>query len=273
MGKMGIAKRRIEQRKKAFDIVHGLMNNPDNVLVIHYSCESFYDRIDGSSPRITSIAVRDLASGQTKSFSIHQMAEREKINYDQIEKNYNHLEKIMLGEFYDYVRGRAKNTWVHWNMRDINFGFAALAHRCRVLGSDPAEISDSKLVDLARLLKDIYGVDYIGHPHLEKLVEKNEITKRDFLSGAEESQAFENMEYVKLHQSTLRKVHIIINILKRVDNKTLKTNAKRKDIYGNNFVAIGEFIKDSWVISIITFFGTIFGIIMFIVWIIEQLNP
>jgi len=38
--------------------------------VIHYSCESFYDRPNGASPRITSIAVRKLDSGQTLSFSI-----------------------------------------------------------------------------------------------------------------------------------------------------------------------------------------------------------
>lgn len=67
----------MKQRQKALNKVTELINNSENVVIIYYSCESFYNRSDGSSPRITSIAVRNLASGQTTSFSIHQMAERE----------------------------------------------------------------------------------------------------------------------------------------------------------------------------------------------------
>ncbi|HUF19319.1 MAG TPA: hypothetical protein VMP00_01065, partial [Burkholderiales bacterium] len=52
-----------------------LLEQGDTALVIHYSCESFYDKTDGKTPRITFIAVRNLRSGQTDSFSIHQMAE------------------------------------------------------------------------------------------------------------------------------------------------------------------------------------------------------
>ena len=84
---MGNAIHRLQQRKKALNTVSELMTHPEMVVVIHYSCESFYDRPDGSSPRITSIAVRNLASGQTTSFSIHQMAERQKVSRDEIEQN------------------------------------------------------------------------------------------------------------------------------------------------------------------------------------------
>jgi hypothetical protein len=64
-----------------------------NTWVIHYSCESFYDRPNGASPRITSIAVRRLDSGQTLSFSIHQVAEERGIPFDQIEAHYDDLER------------------------------------------------------------------------------------------------------------------------------------------------------------------------------------
>ena len=265
MWKMGNAIRWIKQRNKALNVVSELMNNPDHVNVIHYSCESFYDRADGSSPRITSIAVQNLANDQTKSFSIHQIAEREKVNHDEIEANYDRLEKKMLDEFFIFAQTRVTHTWLHWNMRDINYGFAAIAHRYSVLGSCPIEFHESKLVDLSRLVKAIYGVNYIDHPHIEKLVEKNTITNRDFLIGADEAKAFIEKEYVKLHQSTLRKVRIFKNVLERIDNKSLKTNATLKDIYGCYLVAIGEIIKDSWIISIITFLSTIAGIIVLIV--------
>ena len=54
--------------------------------------------------------------------------------------------------------------YMHWNMRDINYGFPAIEHRYRVLGGNPVIIDDDKKLDLARLLIDIYGVGYAGHP-------------------------------------------------------------------------------------------------------------
>ncbi len=112
------------------------MNHPEYTIVIHYSCESFYDRADGSSPRITSIAVYNIGSGQTNSFSIHQKAEIKKYSRNDIEKHYEELEKLMLDDFYDFVKLHEKYNWLHWNMRDINYGFQAIAHRYKVLGGD-----------------------------------------------------------------------------------------------------------------------------------------
>jgi hypothetical protein len=258
---MGNAIRRIQKRTKALNTVSELMTHPETVVVIHYSCQSFYDRPDGSSPRITSIAVRNLATGQTASFSIHQLAERQKVSRDELGHNYDQLEKLMLDEFYEYVHGHSTHKWLHWNMRDINYGFQAIAHRYRVLGGEPNEIHESNLVDLARLIAAIYGVGYIGHPRLEKLVEKNKISDKDFLTGANEAIAFENQEYVKLHQSTLRKVDILANILERADNKSLKTNSTWKDLYGNYPEAIGEFLQENWVISLIAFVSAVAGLI------------
>ncbi len=95
---MGSANRKIQRRKKAVSVLTELLNRPDQVIVIHYSCEGFYDRApDDTSPRITSIAVRNLESGQANSFSIHQMGEIKGYSVDEIEENYNELEKIMLG--------------------------------------------------------------------------------------------------------------------------------------------------------------------------------
>ena len=262
---MNNAFHRIKQRNKALNHVTKYMSNPEHVNIIHYSCESFYNRDDGSSPRITSIAIYNLDNGQTKSFSIHQMAEREKVSINEIEQKFDHLEKKMLDEFFDFVSARLTHTWLHWNMRDINYGFAAIAHRYSVLGGIPINFNEEKLVDLTLLIKAIYGEKYIDHPHMKMLVEKNLITNRDFLEGKEEAKAFEEKEYVKLHQSTLRKVRVLKTILERIDNRTLKTNAKWVDIYGCYPVAIGEFIKDSWIVSIITFIGTIIGILVFII--------
>ena len=135
----------------------------------------------------------------------------------------------MLDEFYDYVRTHVEYKWMHWNMRNIHFGFQAIAHRYSVLGGEPQEFHEANLVDLPRILYAIYGPRYIGHPRFQLLVELNKISNLDFLSGAEEAEAFENGEYVRLHYSTLRKVDCIANIALRADNETLKTNATWKD--------------------------------------------
>lgn len=85
---MGEATKRIRRRSAAKAQIAGIIDNAANVVVIHYSCEKFYDRANGSSARITSIAVRNLGTGQTTSFSIHQMAERDK-KLDTAEINQN----------------------------------------------------------------------------------------------------------------------------------------------------------------------------------------
>jgi hypothetical protein len=103
-----------------------------NVWVIHYSCESFYDRTDGRLPRITSIAVRKLDCAQTISFSIHQIAERRRFPFDQIEQHYDDLEREMLADFFAHLGSHRGMKYLHWNMRDANYGFQAIEHRCQV---------------------------------------------------------------------------------------------------------------------------------------------
>ncbi len=53
------------KQKAGLATLDGLFADTANVQAIHYSCESFYDRPEGQSPRITSIAIRLLDSGQT----------------------------------------------------------------------------------------------------------------------------------------------------------------------------------------------------------------
>jgi hypothetical protein len=176
-----------------------------NVWVIHYSCESFYDRPNGQSPRITSIAVRKLDSAQTRSYSIHQVAERQKVPFSEIEAHYDTLERQMLDAFYDHLRSFQGTSYLHWNMRDINYGFAAIEHRYRVLGGEPFILEDARKIDLSRLLIEIYGLGYIGHPRLENLLVMNSILPLNFLTGGQEAAAFEERNFVGLHQSTLKK--------------------------------------------------------------------
>jgi hypothetical protein len=233
-----------------------------NVWVIHYSCESFYDRPNGASPRITSIAVRKLDSGQTRSFSIHQVAEEQGVPFDQIEGHYDTLERQMLDAFYGHVGGHKGMKYMHWNMRDINYGFAAIEHRYRVLGGVPVLVDDDKKIDLARVLIDIYGVDYTGHPRLETLLAKNSIKPLDFLAGRQEAEAFENRNFVGLHQSTLRKVDVIANVAGRAHDRHLKTNTTWWEMHGGRFRSAFNWLAENKTIAFLASVASIVGLVI-----------
>jgi len=262
---MGQAQRKIQRRKKELQRLAKLMSQPENVVIIHYSCESFYNRPHGASPRITSIAVQNLESAQTASFAMHQAAEKNGYPLDKIEPHYDELEKQMLDEFYDYVSTHSGRIWLHWNMRNINYGFQAIAHRHGVLQGEPVKIDESNLVDLSRL-DAIYGIDYIEHPYLQRLMEKNNITDKDFLSGADEAKAFEEKEYGKLHFSTLRKVRVLASFARRADERILQTNSTWKDIYGSYPQFLNEWVQEHWITSLI---GAILALLGFLITLVQ----
>ncbi|MCZ7593680.1 MAG: hypothetical protein M5U16_01285 [Hyphomicrobium sp.] len=220
------------RQKQAWKVLDQLFIERENTFVIHYSCETFYERPEGRSPRITSIAIRRLGSGQTVSFSIHQVAERSSIPFKDITAKYDELEKEMLDEFYKFAGSHRGSNFLHWNMRDINYGFAAIDHRYRVLEGEPAPIEESKKFDLSRLFIDIYGVGYADHPRLSSLLELNAIKPLDFLSGKEEAEAFERQDYAALHRSTLRKVDVLANLASRAHDRALKTRTTWWEMHG-----------------------------------------
>lgn len=248
---MGRTLRRIKTHRKAKNLINSFYDNDSHCLIIHYSCESFYDIKDGKTPRITSIAVRYLTTAQTKSFSIHKVAELKQIPIDQISEKYDQLEKEMLKEFFKFVKEHKDYKWIHWNMRDINYGFEALKYRATILGATIYDIKDENKYDLARLLIDKYGKGYSSHPRLPSILEMNRISSKHWLNGDEEAKAFDEKEYVKLHQSTLAKVDVFENILKLTAEESLKTKAKLKEIYGISPQGLFELAKDNWIYSLI----------------------
>lgn len=255
MGKQLTTLRRRRDAKRELDAID---ERRELALLIHYSCESFYDIKDGRTPRITSIAVRNFASGQTISFSIHKSAEQNGVSPQGITAQYDHLEREMLTEFFEYLTTVPVQRFVHWNMRDINFGFQAIEHRYKVLGGVPILIEDRRKFDLARGLIALFGVGYAPHGEygrMHSIMAINSITAKDALTGAEEAKAFEDGEFVKLHQSTLRKVDVMANLLERTLDGSLKTNATWFEQHGFHPEAAVEFVKEHWVWSLIVMVG------------------
>lgn len=238
---------RCSKYKKAKSIIEQISNEEYKYVIIHYSCESFYNVKDGKTPRITSIAVKELETGQVKSFSIHECGELENIPFNEICNKYDELERKMLQKFFDYAGflNGLKKIWIHWNMRDNNYGFEALKDRFHVLTGEDINISFQN-IDLSAFLIDYYGEEYVSHPRLENIMKENNISDKDFLNGDCEATAFEQKEYVKLHQSTLKKVEVIFYILDKVLDNTLKTEATLKSRYGFSIQCYYEVLQSKW---------------------------
>ena len=231
-------------------MLKALFENADKVYVIHYSCESFYGENRTGSPRITSLAVRSLSTGQTESFSIHHEMELEHVEFSKIENRYNELERQMLDRFFGYLKRQSDAEYLHWNMRDANYGFQAIEHRYKALGGDPFRIDSSKKFDLARLFKGIYGPEYVQHPRMINLLKKNNIRSKDLLTGKQEAEAFNRKEYIRLHQSTLRKVDIIADFAERSIGRNLRTDSNSWHTLKSIGIDFMNMIKDHWVFSI-----------------------
>lgn len=219
--------------------------NKKDYLIIHYSCESFYDKTDGYSPRITSIAIRNFATFQTELFAIHKIAEIKKIPFNEITNHYDDLEKEMLKRYFKFVDRNKSKKWLHWNMRDSNYGFKAISHRAEVLGVKSEDIDDDKKIDIASLFIQRYGKGYAKNPRIENLLKINHISPKDFLPGKDEAAAFENQEYIKLGMSTASKVDVFSNFLNlAIDNKLI-VNSTKFEIYGCTIKGFIAMIQDN----------------------------
>jgi hypothetical protein len=206
------------------DVLHKLRQQNDQLLAIHYSCQNLSDDNEDLSPRVTSIAVLHLSSSSMHSFSIHLIAERKRVSRDEIPDQYDELERVMLTEFYDFVKSHQDHLWIHWQMTNINYGFEALSHRYAVLtGFEPPRILDSKKFNLSSLITSAYGHDCVDHPRMINLMKLNGGVHRDFLSGVDEVAAFKDKEYIKLHKSTMCKVYWFKHIYYLLQDKKVKT--------------------------------------------------
>jgi len=186
-----------------------------------------YDDNEALSPRITSIAVTHYASEQTVSFSTHSIAEELHIPRESVRDRFDEVERKLLQDFYSFVRDRRDKHWVHWNMRNLTFGFEHLEHRYRVLGSNDATVIPvERRLNLNDLLSDRYGGEYASHPKMKSLMELNGGVHRHFLTGEEEVKAFQSNEFIRMHNSTLAKVGFLFHVISSLLKGTLNTASR-----------------------------------------------
>jgi len=250
---------RLTKRRNGFDQLSQIIKDKSRSFIIHYSCESFVTN-HGRTPRVTSICIVNLMTSQTNSFSIHLHAQFANLDFDNLSQmEYDMVELSMLIEFTDFVKQHPSAKWVHWNMRDSNYGFLAINNRLRILDGQPHTIPDDLKFDFPRILQLIYTDDYeVNRPkgRLLNLADRNNISTVNAMTGQEEADSFDNKEYLKLHMSTLRKVDIIQVIINKAESGELKVNASNKKIYGLTVNGILTLIKETpWLLLVVTAIG------------------
>ncbi len=214
------------RQQAARKILADLLAHPETVYAVHYACQSFYQDSQVASPRVGAISLRQLSTGQVTSFSIAQVAELNGLEPPDIPALVDRIERKLLDGYFEFIRGNKHARYLHWNMRDQQFGFAALEHRVTVLGGAPADIPESHRFDLATLVEDVYGADYVsGRGKLKSLAESNELITAGFLPGREEAAAMDAGRYRDLANSTQAKVRVVADIALKAHDRTLKTDA------------------------------------------------
>jgi hypothetical protein len=250
---MELTMSRYTDYKYAKDRLKDIEDKPEKYLIIHYSCESFFN-LEGKSPKIASISVRQFNNAQTNNFSIHQYSEI--LNTEISPETYKKIEKELLKDFFKFVDKNGEKTWIHWNMRDSSFGFNALEQRFKVLDGTPTVIDNDKKIDLGYLFKQYFGEGYIGNPHIESLMNLNKFNPKNFLNGKQEAESFDKREYVKLSLSTSSKVNLFSSFITAATNNTLKTKTSKWKMRGTNILGLYA-----------TFTSSIYG--KFVIWILN----
>ncbi len=237
---------------------NGVKSHPERYFVIHYSSQSLYDEgVDrgGLSPRITSIVVMHFSTRQTVTFAMHAVAEELGISKDQIETRYDEIEAAILERFYTFARDRREKYWVHWNMRNIVFGFEHLEHRYRALTKkEPPSIPVEVRINLNDVLRERYGDQFAADPRMLNLMLLNGARDPRFLLGNEEAEAFKSKDFIRMHSSTISKVEFFRYV-------TVQAIAGKLRTAGSGFLVRVDKLLEGRLARLASFFTSVVGVV------------
>ncbi len=229
-------KQRLARAKLDFVCEHGA-----NVFAIHYACDSLGDAL---APRITAIAVQNLANGTATSFSLYREAELAACERRQ--PSISEVERAMLDKFFGFLREHRRATFLHWKMSSTVYGFAALEDRYTLLGGAGGEIPhESQRVDLALLIEAIYGSDYAPRPHTRSLAEMNGLSLSGYIDGEREPAVFRGGDFKAVMSSSVRKAALLCEIAELARARELRTAKNLWQLNVGRVREAAEFVRDN----------------------------
>lgn len=214
--------------------VSTLEDGLSRIFIIHYSCESFLEVKQGS-PTIVSIAIKNLYSGQVQTFALCDFE----------------TEQVMLEAYFQFLESNRDKLYVHWNMTDTVYGFEAIRNRYQQLtGNIGVAIPGEQLFDLDDIVEKKYGKRYASHPKLLNLAQINHYSLLGFRSGKDEAELFKKSAFFENKLSTIRKAHVIANILEDLLSDRLLTDNRK-------FATIIRRIEENVTYKLIAIFVTL----------------
>ncbi len=245
-------KKKRDDAKSAMKLI--LNKDDQSVFIIHYSCESFDFKPQGTNPRIFAVAVRNLSGERRQVFSIHAEAAKEKLADQEIKDQLEKLEVKFLEQLEKFFELNGAAIWLHWNMNSDRFGFDALCNRYRSLADKELKVPPAaQRSNFAAHLKALYGSSYACAPHLDNVMRMNNLSDTRYLHGGLEAVAADNLKYKELHDSSEAKVNVITELVKYQRENKLKTHAKFGDRYGGDLRALVDDIMASFTMKLLGF--------------------
>lgn len=192
---------------------------------------------------------------QTVSFALHAVAESLGISKNEVESHYDEIEKVLLERFFAFLRDRREKYWVHWNMRNLTFGFEHLEQRYRSLCKiDPPSVPIEVRLNLNNILAKRYGSDYAVDPTMKNLKLLNGELDKRFLDGSQEAEAFRKKEFLRMHSSTICKVEFFRHVINRAVDGKLRTQ-------GMGLLVRIDRLLESRMARVVTFMAAIAGLV------------
>jgi len=202
------------------------------------------------------------ATRQTVTFAMHAVAEELGIPRIEVASRYDDVERAILERYYAFARDRREKTWVHWNMRNVVFGFEHLEHRYRVLTkAEPPSIPVEVRVNLNDVFKQRYGSNYAADPKMQTLMDLNGPRDPRFMTGSEEAKAFLATDFIRMHSSTICKVEFFRHALE------LSVKGRLKTAGTGLFVRLDRFLESrlarvvTFITTAIAFAGSLYAIV------------
>lgn len=259
----------VKNRRFAKNRLKEAIKDPAKVLICHYSHSQFPDdeSDDSISPLVTVIVVRSLDDNINEHFTIHHEADRGGVLKEQIPDSHRELELQVLKSFNRFLKRHEEYTWVHWQMKDIQFGFPVIKHRFEKLyhGMNESfhEIPRSKNINLYSLLENMYGSQFSklgSDDSLGSIIEKNNgkthVLPTDYLTLDQEGREFEKQNYRSVLKSVECKVSWVRDFL------AVYNQNKRVKVYKRNTYAILTDTVSHPIFSLIGFIATLLGTII-----------
>jgi biotin operon repressor len=172
-----------------------------------------WEDVRAGTPAPVMIASRDLSTGLEEVFAWHLVAERQGIPPEEILTRQGDLERAVLIDFHRHVKESPRAWWVHWGLHSVEFGFPALIQRARALGLNELRFPVQRLRDLAGLLKQQLGDDYVPHKRFWSLIRLNNLNDHQLLDVDGLTAAFREGDFCRMLRSLRRKLYCIECIL------------------------------------------------------------